>query len=200
MDEVTFKIVSERFRQKYDEVDKELQNVPTACAKGCDFCCHKSIEILNWEEPLILEYIEKNLSELQKNNIKRQLNLWFDYFDLRMPKKRVLNVYDVFVDFNRAVAKDRIPCMFLEDHQCLIYPVRPISCRTHSVNTSVQKCKEDPLRESSTEAKCVRQKVYAGIAHQLPSYLTLLNFSIARIFGLEGRVRMADEKLFEEIK
>ena len=60
MDEITSKIVSNWFRKKYAEIDQAMIPFASKCKKGCDWCCYQSIEILNWEEPLILDFIEKN--------------------------------------------------------------------------------------------------------------------------------------------
>lgn len=188
MDEVTSKVVSGWFRKKYAEIDREIESLSVCCKKGCDWCCYQSIEILNWEQPLILQHLEKNFTEKQKHKVSHQLKLWFDYFDLRMSKKKKLTLDDVFVDFQCMVAADKIPCLFLENHKCTIYDVRPISCRMHVESRNPEKCRLNPLRESMPKSETMRRHLLGEIVDKLPTSLTLLNFAVAPLFGMKHRL------------
>jgi len=199
MDKATSRIIANWFRKKYSEIDENMTQIPKKCKQGCDFCCYQSIEILEWEKELISEHIIYQLSQTQKDYLKSQLKLWFDYFDLRMPNKEILSSNDIFKTFNQQVAKDAIPCLFLENHKCMIYEVRPFRCRMHVVNKLPASCKENPLSNSLPKALDLRKKVFSEIVSKIPSTLTLLNFAIAPLFGLEYRLRIFEEPQLESV-
>lgn len=189
MDPETSKNVAEWFKKKYREIDRKMLPLSTSCKRGCDWCCYQSVEILNWEEPLILNYISNQLSNAQKSRIKEKLSNWFDYFDSRMPRKTMLQANDVFLKFQQQQAKDWFPCVFLHDHECAIYSVRPLCCRMHVTDQSFNVCKNDSLMDSSPKAEQLRKSVLASIADRVPTSIRLLNFSIAPLFKLQHRAR-----------
>lgn len=199
MDSKTSHIVSHWFEKKYQEIDQQLAQLPTQCAKGCDWCCYQSIEILEWEEPLIMEYVDHQLSEKQKNRIKKRLVKWFDYFDENVPNRPQLTIEDIFVRFQLSQGDDRKPCVFLEKHECMIYPVRPICCRTHVVNQQAKGCIDNPLRDAMAEAENIRISVVNDIIKKIPTSLKLLNFSIARLFELTYRTRPIESQILEAL-
>lgn len=199
MDSTTSHIVGKWFEKKYHEIDLQLAQFSTPCAKGCDWCCHQSIEILDWEEPLILEYINTNFTKKQKSAIKKKLVNWFDYFDQKIPAKPILSVEDVFERFQQMQGKERKACVFLDKHECMIYPVRPISCRTHMVKQQTKGCINNPLRDSMDEAERIRKNVLNDIIHKLPSSLNLLNFAVARLFELTYRTRPLEYHTLESL-
>ena len=189
MDATTSHIVSHWFEKKYHEIDLQLAKIPAQCTKGCDWCCYQSIEILEWEEPLIIEYVDHQLSSKQKNRIKKRLVSWFDYFDKKIPVRPILTTEDVFERFHKMQGNDRKPCIFLENHECMIYPVRPICCRTHVVQQQAKGCIENPLCDAMDEAEKIRKNFLNDIISKLPTCLKLLNFSVAKIFSLTHRLR-----------
>ncbi|MDA3929004.1 MAG: YkgJ family cysteine cluster protein [Prolixibacteraceae bacterium] len=197
MDQATSNIVAKWFQKKYQFLDKQMIPYSMRCIVGCDSCCHQSVEILNWEVPLISNYIVNNLSIDQKLFLKKQLKLWFDYFDLRMPIRKVLRSKYIFDTFHKQVAKDKIPCLFLEEKKCIIYPVRPLSCRLHVGINGPENCKENPLNDTIPEAEELRKKVLSDILLKLPTTLTLLNFAIAPLFSLEHRIPKFEEVQLE---
>jgi len=88
-------------------------NSEMKCGKGCTACCYTSLTVFPVEAARITEYFE-TLPDLQKENFKQKLNL---------PKESGTNL----------LGKQVKPCSFLHEGECLIYPVRPIICRTHGI-------------------------------------------------------------------
>ena len=197
MDSITSHIVGKWFQNKYNEVDLQLAPVSKICKKGCDWCCYQSIEILNWEEPLILEYINTKLSPSQKRIVKQRLEEWFNYFDRIVTGKTEVTIHELFIQLNQQQGTDRFPCVFLHHHLCLIYPVRPMCCRMHVTGENVELCKADPLCEASSEAINLRKKVLNEIIHKIPTSLNLLNFAVARLLGLGYRNRKIEDHLLQ---
>lgn len=87
-----------------------------SCRSGCSYCCHSQVNILPIEALLISEYLGTNFSsnsiEGVEANITANLNL-----------TRGKNIDQRFA------LKGLTPCIFLDNHRCGIYPVRPMICR-----------------------------------------------------------------------
>ena len=199
MDPKTSKIVAEWFKNKYREIDRKMYPLSGICKKGCDWCCFQSVEILNWEEPLILNYISQQLSYSEKSRIRKKLLIWFDYFDETMQQKKILVADEIFVKFQQQQAVDRIPCPFLYNHECSIYPVRPLCCRMHVNESHPGDCRANPLKDSSPQAEELRKVTLASIVNRIPTSLHLLNFAIAPLFKLEHRVPVVEHALLKGI-
>ena len=199
MDPETSKNVAEWFKKRYREIDRQMLPLSGTCNRGCDWCCYQSIEILNWEEPLIRHYVKNHLTNAQKANVREKLVTWFDYFDSRMPVDQVLTSDEVFQRFQQLQAHDRFPCIFLDDHECTIYEVRPLCCRMHVVDNGPLKCKEDPLTDSSPRAEKIRKLFLSSITERVPTYLQLLNYSMASLFKLNDRIRPVNFPLLKGV-
>lgn len=105
-----------------DSKERTWQGDAIACQPGCSYCCHSHVYILPLEALLIYSYITSHLNReslsLLKETIAQNLRVTKD----KAQKKPVY-------------LKDRTPCIFLNDHKCTIYPVRPFICRAwNSVN------------------------------------------------------------------
>jgi Fe-S-cluster containining protein len=200
MDSKTAHIVGKWFEKKYREVDQQVAPYSISCNKGCEGCCFQPIEILNWEEPLILEYIHHQLTSDQKKIVRRRLKHWFDDFDVLIPGKSTQSAHDLFLQIQRTQGSHPLPCIFLHQHQCLIYPVRPIYCRMFDPGEDPERCKYKPsIEDDSTTIGSLRKKVVNDIILKIPSTLNLLNFAVARLFNLNYRTRHLDEQLLQGI-
>ena len=107
----TFEEKKEKLHNTYDRFERE--NMPYSqqafCKPGCSFCCTfmGNIDIVTLEGLIILEHIESQSEEFQA-----------------ALKKKIAE--------NRAEKEKGLkpPCPFLkENNTCLIYAVRPFSCR-----------------------------------------------------------------------
>lgn len=199
MDNKTTQLIAKWFERKYAEVDQLMVPFSKNCKRNCDWCCYQSIEILNWEKPLILNYISKKLPENQKSIIKQKLSFWLHYFNNMVPSNDILSAHDVFIKFQQQQGKDRIACSFLNHHECLIYPVRPLSCRMHVNENGPAKCKAYPLNDASRDAVSLRKKILEEIVTSVPTQLELLNLAVAPIFGFAHHVRNIENILLESI-
>lgn len=74
-------------------IDKYTAKHAITCHKGCDKCCHISVNVFEDELYLIKEYVLKNSLPTYHTKLGA--------------------------------------CRFLQDKSCLIYEIRPISCRNH---------------------------------------------------------------------
>jgi len=98
---------------RYDELIDIAENVSraitphTPCKKGCSHCCYMAVAI----------------SEIEANAISR-------YTGRPMVYKPTVSDFLQNAD-RRTEELTGVPCTFLVEGKCSIYPVRPIPCRLH---------------------------------------------------------------------
>lgn len=85
-----------------------------ACKKGCSWCCHQSVMSTAAEVLHAAHFLHENLTETEVLRLRDRIE----------PRARRGDGLD-----NRQRMDERIPCAFLFDDICSIYPVRPLQCR-----------------------------------------------------------------------
>ena len=200
MDNKAYEIIAKWFKLKYAEIDKLMMPYSNVCKRSCDWCCYQSIEILNWEKPLILKYIRKNISNDQFSIIKFQLIQWLKYLKLKTNGKKTLNFNDVFIEFQQNHGNEEQACVFLHQHDCLIYQVRPLCCRMHVAEKDQTFCKKNALNDASPKAKALREKVVGEIVRSVPTRLELLNIAVLPVFGLSLNEIEIEYPLLQDLK
>lgn len=134
----------------YQECDDKLDKIAKVCKKGCSHCCYQYIQI-EWKEGLPIEdFIANKMPRNVKIAIKANVKNYIDYFNQNTPSAPLTETNLQQLSYKMALEK--IPCPFLLNQKCSIYPVRPFICRTHIVEDSPDFCVKDPLRKSSEEA------------------------------------------------
>ncbi|MCK7556461.1 YkgJ family cysteine cluster protein [Chitinophaga sedimenti] len=96
-----------------------IKDVAVTCKKGCSFCCHMDIDITSTEAQLIKEYMAVNAIGIDAGYLEAQLSL---------------------SKVDRPLSQTHSACVFLKGENCLIYPVRPIACRKHLMNSAAVFC------------------------------------------------------------
>lgn len=118
------------FRNSLQRHDAQLtgasDNSILACKQGCSWCCHFSIDVRAYEALNIVEYLRENFSPDQINAIRSNL----------VTNSQLLSNMD---DEQRM--RVNIPCAFLRDNSCSIYPARPQTCRNYHA-TDAAGCKQ----------------------------------------------------------
>ena len=87
---------------------------PFACRKGCSHCCHQSVMATAPEVLLVAKFLRDNLTE-------REVSLLHRKIAARAVEMNALT--------NDERVDGQVPCSFLMDNICTIYPVRPLQCR-----------------------------------------------------------------------
>jgi len=103
------------------------------CKPGCNACCHMIVDATAIETEYIKTFIKTNLSKPEiitlQNKINNMLHLYPD------------NSSQINDGYREKFFQKNIPCVFLDEHNyCLIYPARPIHCRTHLVFSHPKNC------------------------------------------------------------
>lgn len=92
-------------------LDEQLKNdfSDITCKRGCAFCCRQNVNLSMVEAVEIINYCKTNRINIDTEILKNQLRI---------------NPLELYLQF------DVNTCIFLQNNECLIYPVRPIACRT----------------------------------------------------------------------
>lgn len=77
----------------------------TPCKNGCSHCCYMGVAITEFEANQIAEYTKRSIVEFPD------------------PQE--------YMETFKAETYATVPCTFLEDGKCTVYPVRPLACRLH---------------------------------------------------------------------
>ncbi|EPR39859.1 protein of unknown function UPF0153 [Desulfovibrio sp. X2] len=108
------------------------QGSPVVCRAGCTGCCHQPITCDPFEAALIGLYLER----------RPELRAAFEAAHAEWDE-RTRDVRDAFVawaerrfrdgvdDGSHRFADFVVPCVFLRDGLCRVYPVRPYACRSY---------------------------------------------------------------------
>ena len=100
---------------------------PLDCKPGCHYCCYNLPMVTAPEALLIGYHVAQNFTDHKKKKIASRI-------------KNILRQIDGISPYEVAMMRHELPCIFLEDGMCIVYPVRPVVCRT-CTSTSAEHCK-----------------------------------------------------------
>ena len=95
---------------------------PIVCQAGCSFCCHNQVELTPPEVILLAQVIRQYFSPAKLERITEKI-LKIATFKAGKTREEL------------AASRQERPCPLLEEDKCLIYPWRPLMCRSmHSLD------------------------------------------------------------------
>lgn len=189
------KLVRE-LKRIYKETDYRMKRVPAVCINKCYHCCYQPVFVHISEQLVILDYLKNNFSKEALNVFKIILENWFTYFNNNTPTDKPLVSGDVD-NFTKQMMQDKVPCLFLRDGECAIYPVRPLACRTYSVNDSSDICKSDPSRNGDEKGREIRSFSHTEIALIAGvEYQQILQYVLTDFFQIENYSKEIKSELF----
>ena len=117
-----------------------------SCRKGCAHCCVQYISISLGHSLVIVEYIYANPLLLEP--FLRRYEKWLSMMSGNAPL-RTLERYTTLSPVVRRTPQDlldeyaklEVPCPFLAQDACAIYPVRPICCASHMSVSPPERCR-----------------------------------------------------------
>lgn len=117
------------------------------CAKGCGACCRQLVPLSPPEAGMVFEFV-MTMPEPRRQTLTRR----FDQALERLGAAGLLDDLEQLQDPRMSDARDReisrayfseqIPCPFLEEECCGIYPVRPSICREYLVASPPDHCRD----------------------------------------------------------
>ena len=127
----TLELARAVLKQTDDAIQKfvSLESLPEPldCKPGCHYCCYNQPMVTPPEALLIGRHIKETFTDQQKQTLNVKITKILEKIAGKQPD-------EIFM------MRHELPCIFLEDSMCLIYPVRPVVCRTCS-STSSAHCK-----------------------------------------------------------
>lgn len=138
-----------------EQLEASGQSPAVSCGSGCSFCCHSLIQVIPAEALLIESFIKSHFIDSDIRVLKEKINGYQSLVDGKSFEKRVL-------------IKDQIPCIFLKNNICRIYPVRPFICRAWNSldRTACQAAFRSEDHNSEIEASPARNFIF-GTAREI---------------------------------
>lgn len=134
------------YKQLYDytkNVNQQMSDLALkerhSCQEGCSFCCYQTFAVYPAEVEVISYYLLENEDLLKKfiEKVSVREKLIQPHLELL---EKCAESEEAFYEFYKL----KIPCAFLDDGSCSIYPVRSVTCSSHISRNSPRICAIDP--------------------------------------------------------
>ena len=112
----------------YEVYDHATKPFTRACGQGCSTCCTQNVLCTTLEADLIMDFLERKGEARLVHNVLERAS------DARHRPSMTLNDLAGYCLRREEPPEQESPqefaaCPFLENQRCLVYPVRPFSCR-----------------------------------------------------------------------
>jgi Fe-S-cluster containining protein len=118
------------------------EGIVPSCRPGCFACCGQHVLATAVEARALVEYVRREFSAAEIRALKHRALRWH-----RWDRRRLQPVTS-----GRTSKEDPPPCPLLISGICSVYPMRPLTCRTHFVATDPWYCRpgNDPTSSGGT--------------------------------------------------
>lgn len=150
----------------------------SCCKIGCTHCCNHAIEVYNFELISIIKYIEENNIDFV---IDKGISI-VNYLEENLPI--VTSQYNhldgnKFQKYKTEYRNLEMPCIFLKEHKCSIYSVRPTCCLNYHCYSASEECSRLNVMPKS----CISLgEVEDWLVNQVEAYFDLNKDKIPRYF------------------
>lgn len=116
-----------------------------SCCAGCGACCRQLVPVAAAEARRLAALVE-SLEELRRSTIKRRFADALTAYERAGLLDRMATADQIPDEATRgelglAVFHVGVPCPFLENESCGIYPDRPLACREFLVTSPAENCR-----------------------------------------------------------
>jgi Fe-S-cluster containining protein len=126
------RVVLQLYRDHAPIVEDARARMGVTCKAGCSHCCKLPATATVPEMVPVVDHLSNRCDWLRrKPALERELNKQLAEF----ATIDVLNEHERASFFQR-----QLPCVFLKDDRCEIYPIRPAVCRYHMVVSPPENC------------------------------------------------------------
>ncbi len=129
-------------KRAIDKEEKEGRKI--YCGPGCGVCCNQMVPLSPPEAIWISELVD----HLEKSGWK-ELSQKFDRIAEKLEQLGMVGELldpdfsdDVALEIAKKYFQLSIPCPFLVDNSCRIYPYRPVACREYNVTSPPEFCRD----------------------------------------------------------
>jgi len=117
-----------------------ITGIKNSCYQGCEKCCNQAIEVYGFEVIPIITYLEQE----KKTHILKKAIEYSNIIEERLLNKPIQDLEDLeLFNYKNAYKQEKLPCIFLKEGSCSIYPVRPICCSIYYSYGDNDKCNLD---------------------------------------------------------
>jgi Fe-S-cluster containining protein len=204
MTELTVLQTAEVLREESDRrIGDRIRALPQGgaeirCRAGCFACCHQLVVVSPLEAHAIAEYVQAH-PELREA-LRGRVEAWRARLAAEPELAEHLEEFEKeegYVSGEQGGALEteyflaRIPCPFLDEGRCSIYPVRPFGCREHFVLSDPALCAQDLQAPETAGTRMEYRAVgnWVGTAcFDLPDRLVLLPRALEYAFEHSAEV------------
>ena len=134
------------------ENNERNANLKCKCKAGCDKCCSDLILVCPDEAVMVVQELitmpDSQVERIRKRTLEQAGILESNGITIKNVKEivdrgnpgEIIELKDKYYNL-------QLPCVFLEDHKCSIYSVRPTDCWTYRQYISSENCVKGPARE-----------------------------------------------------
>ena len=123
--------------------------IPT-CKLGCSHCCRFHIPTNIAEAHTLAKYVKRELSSEKINDLRMRTQQWHEWNNFMPGGYSSANI-----DEQADISNYDPCCPLLVNDTCIVYPVRPLICRTHFVRSHHLSCCAANDPESTEDAPVV---------------------------------------------
>lgn len=127
-----------------------------SCKSGCCHCCRYHILTNIAEAHVLAEYVRRELSADQINDLRVRTQQWHEWDNSR-PGRPAASMND-----EADLSSYEHCCPLVVDGACSVYPVRPVVCRSHFVSSHPRSCCAANDPQSTEAAPVVLKSVVAA--------------------------------------
>lgn len=161
-------------QELYSRIDAEVAAMDLPCAKGCGSCCYYAIFMTTLEGQIIGDYL-KQLEPKRAQKLAKNLVGWIKHCQAEPAVDAALKGNNL-QGIGNATFAAKIPCPFLLDDECGIYPARPLICRSYFHGEGPDVCAtgiKDPAFVGYHD-KYIKDLLAIHAKHDVPADYTLL--------------------------
>ena len=126
--------------KKIDEWE-QMHNYKHKCTKGCVHCCKQPILILGIEKLIITTYMNEHNLQSYFDKVKETAII---ISSNKLPPPPKLDSHSGIESYKMKYFEADITCPFLNNGECVIYPIRPTNCATYSYYGETVDCDNNP--------------------------------------------------------
>jgi Fe-S-cluster containining protein len=130
------------------------EGITSTCKLGCCYCCRYYILANVAEANTLVQYVKRELSDRQINDLRKRTKQWHEWEDARLGRSPQAGF-----DHSSDMLNYEHCCPLLVNGACSAYPVRPLVCRTHFVCSDPLFCRAANDPESSEDVPVVLKSV-----------------------------------------
>jgi Fe-S-cluster containining protein len=129
-----YKNLDRDIKQELDILKRERRIEPT-CKKCCFHCCRQSIPATYPEGHIITQYIRRVFTHSALDALHERIGAWYKWVQEELPTFEQKGVEE-----HAAIYEFGPSCPLLVNDLCSVFPVRPIICRSHFVDSDPRCC------------------------------------------------------------